>query len=194
MYQGDSWKTDDEIVENYSLLGDHSLYSFIRSSIFAQMFPFFNPFPLSICFLTIKMMCFLFIWPQPIWTNVFFVNPYSKSLNNNVVPWSNIDWHGLVGGLFKSCCMFEWKEHDTSSSSITIDLLFDGWKRFTLFLCNILFLCVSPIACFLREPMPLCPRARSLLVLHILHLNEVLSVPILSHILKSNSSLWSHSF
>ena len=95
----------------------------------------------------------------------------------------------------KSCWVFEYEEHDTSSSLITTDLLLDGWKNFNVFLCNtILFLYVSPSACFLRTNATVCPRARSLFVLHILHLNEVLSGPILSHILKSNSSLWYHSF
>ena len=113
----------------------------------------------------------------------------------------------LLEVCLRPCCVFEWEEHDTSSCSIAIDLLLDGWKKFNVFLCNtIFFLCVSPSPCFLREPMPLCsayflrepmllcPRLRPLFVLDILHLNEVLSVPILSHILKSSSSQWSYSF
>ena len=66
VYHSDSWRTDDELVEKYSLLGDHS------KSIFLQMFPFLNPLPLPIHFLTIKMMCLLFAWPHPIWTNELF--------------------------------------------------------------------------------------------------------------------------
>ena len=56
----------------------------------------------------------------------------------DAAPWSNINWLGLVGGLFKSCSMFEQEEHDTSSSSIIIDLLLDGWKKF-----NVFFVCFT---------------------------------------------------
>ena len=107
----------------------------------------------------------------------FFVTPLTKS-------WI-FQWSPKILKFFMLNSILSFKR-----TWYIIILNYNGWKKFNVFLCNtIFFLCVSPSACFFREPMPLFPRARSLSVLHILHLNEVLSVPILSHILKSNSFL-----